>query len=213
MEATPTIDYSTDSFRQWLTDNSLVRGAQEKDIDFARRAFDFLCDKGINRFIAGQDRTASKICVNCETDAGGFSFLYCAILRANGVPARALVGRMARTGNGADNGRLMNQDETYVKAEFYAAGVGWVPVDIAQSIGYKKALRIPSFGLDDGQFLTMEIDPDLVVNTYVFGYQHLSWMQSMAQWIVGSGSAKVSTPSHSWEVVPASSAASASNRT
>ena len=76
--------------------------------------------------------------------------------------------------------------QQHVRAEFYAAGVGWVPVDLASAVE-----RDPSpaglrfFGHDRGDFLVLHIDPILRVDTLFFGEKTLPWLQGVHYWGAG----------------------------
>jgi transglutaminase-like putative cysteine protease len=63
------------------------------------------------------------------------------------LPARLLVGRGALSAK-PDNNMM------YVKAEFFAAGVGWVPVDV----NYNR------FGDDEANFIVLHVDTDVVLD-------------------------------------------------
>ena len=58
---------------------------------------------------------------------------------ANGIPARALCGRVV-----IDEGRPTKTSWPHARAEFFAQGIGWVPVDVAGAI---RSNRSPD-GLD-----------------------------------------------------------------
>ena len=79
--------------------------------------------------------------------------------------------------------------QQHVRAEFYAAGVGWVPVDPA----HKK------FGTDDGNFLTFHVDPDLEV-PWPTGRQSVMLAQSVVYWTQGGGSLTGTTIEQDWQV-------------
>ena len=73
-------------------------------------------------------------------ECGDYSALFIAFCRAKGIPARAVVGYWAETGN----------DQTHVWAEFYLQEIGWIPVDA--TIGQQRpAERAYYFGNMDNQ--------------------------------------------------------------
>jgi transglutaminase-like putative cysteine protease len=55
-------------------------------------------------------------------ECGDFSALFCALCRADGIPARPVVGRVA-------DDYPNDSSDCHVWAEFLLPGYGWVPVD------------------------------------------------------------------------------------
>jgi hypothetical protein len=75
-----------------------------------------------------------------------------------------------------------------VKTEFYAAGVGWVPADIASAVALDKAPDgLDHFGIDDADFLTLHLDTDVVLDTLFFGRKTMPWLQGASFWVNGTG--------------------------
>src|SRR5205085_6623815 len=115
------------------------------------------------------------------SDCGGLSMLLVAALRAGGVPARTLYGRWAESakpGEKADDQPFL---QWHVKAEFYATGIGWVPVDMASGILHDKSPEgLEFFGKDPGNFLTIHVDPNMMVDTKVDGQKTLMGLQRPA---------------------------------
>ncbi len=70
---------------------------------------------------------------NCE----GFSTVFVACMRSLGIPARALCGVLADTG------------ERHCIAEFYLPGAGWIPADSAYAKGYDPTGTYAFFFGDD----------------------------------------------------------------
>jgi transglutaminase-like putative cysteine protease len=71
------------------------------------------------------------------------------------VPARQLAGHNAISGK---RGTSASDLQYHVRAEFFADGVGWVPVDVAFGVVASDA----HFGNDAGDHLRLHVDPDLV---------------------------------------------------
>lgn len=116
---TPTVDYSQPDFQAWLAANGLRRQATEGVIAFAHRAYLQITENYSYKYVPAQDRRASALCKVSSTDCGGVVCLYVATLRANDIPARALVGRWAQTSKGESDYGM-----THVKSEFFGTGVG-----------------------------------------------------------------------------------------
>jgi transglutaminase-like putative cysteine protease len=69
---------------------------------------------------------------NRSGECGDFSALFCALCRADGIPARPIIGRIAKNVTN-------DHDGLHVWAEFYLSGYGWVPVDVTWENGGAKA--------------------------------------------------------------------------
>lgn len=194
------IDFKTEAFQSWLKAAGLVRGAED-DIAFARAALAHLRDHMTYNYTPGQDRKASAVCGAGRSDCGGLSVLYAAVLRANGIPARTLYGRWALS---ADQAAALNGVAYYqwhVKAEFFAAGVGWVPADPAGAVQYDKTPDLRHhFGADPGDFLAFHVDPNLAVDAAPFGRRTLGNLQTPAWWVQGGGSATPNRAVEGWTV-------------
>jgi transglutaminase-like putative cysteine protease len=175
-------EYQTATFRAWLNEHKLRREPGESDIDLARRAF-LAVRKNLKHYEGeGIERIASKVCEEGKSDYAGLTAVYVAALRANGIPARALSGRMAIL-----NGKPTGSSWPHAKVEFYAAGVGWVPADPAGAIrSGQQNDGLEFFGCDSAQFLTLHLDTDVVINTN-FGQKCLDWLPDGSWWVTGSG--------------------------
>lgn len=192
--STSTLDFEAPAFQTWLDKNRLRRRKNERAIAFAHRVYRQLATRYTYRYVPTQDRRASSICQESSTDCGGLSFLYTSILRANGVPARALVGRWALTARKPEDYGM-----AHVKAEFYADGVGWIPVDVSSAVSFKgEPDRF--FGNDPGDHLTLHTDTDLAFDTATFGKVTLPWTQGVLHWVVGSGTLENRTEQVTWQV-------------
>lgn len=201
---TADIDFAADEFKTWMADKALVRTRRESEITFARRAFLALRSATTYEYRPELDRRASAVCKSGKSDCGGMSVLFAAVMRANGVPARTLFGRWAQSARPdeklGDTGYYM----WHVKAEFFADGVGWVPVDLASGVLHdtsKEGLRF--FGHDPGDFLTMHIDPGLKLDTGLFGVETVQNLQEPAVWVSGPGKLDGRTIKQGWRVTEA----------
>jgi transglutaminase-like putative cysteine protease len=193
-------DGKTEFLRKWSREHQLARRESESDVDFARRVFvamkrDFTYD-----YKSEMDRHASAVCKAGKSDCGGLAVMLVTILRANDIPARTLVGRWAESAKPKERIEGLPYYQTHVKAEFFAQGIGWVPVDIALGLRDQRGDGLYFFGNDDGNFLTMHVDPNLRVDTIRFGKKDLEFMQGLAYWVVGQGSIDPIHTTEKWEV-------------
>lgn len=179
-------DHNAPRFRDWLKTALLMREKDEDDVEFARRVYRHLVKTYSYEFIPDQDRRVSGLCRVGKTDCGGLSALFVSAMRANGVPARQLSGHNAVSGK---RGTGASDLQYHVRAEFFADGVGWVPVDVSFAVvgGRSDAF----FGNDAGDHVTQHVDPDLVFDLKLFrGAKpvEMSWLQGAGYWFIGEGS-------------------------
>jgi transglutaminase-like putative cysteine protease len=159
-----TLDFRADAFQAWLDKHQLRRQESEDEVDFARRVYTTMLDT--YRYKDGVPiRPASTICGLAELDCDTLSVLFVSAMRANQIPARILFLWPAKTLKPDAKGVISG----HAQAEFFAEGVGWVPVDIAnvmdaRALG-KKPLR--PFGEDDGFYLVAQVNPDYMIDTPV----------------------------------------------
>jgi transglutaminase-like putative cysteine protease len=118
LEPTARFDFKSTTFRAWLRKHDLKRKPSERDLDFAYRAMEVLHKTHTYRRV-NSPQTASTVCARGWGDCGGLSMVFVSTLRANGIPARFLYGR------------IIEPNASHAKADFYAEGVGWVPCDPA----------------------------------------------------------------------------------
>lgn len=194
-------DFQADSFKKWLTEKKFARQANESDIDFARRVFLGLRASLTYEYRPDMNRKASAVCRAGKSDCGGMSALFVAIMRANKVPARALFGRWAKSAQPNEKIGEIDYFQWHAKAEFFADGVGWVPVDVSLAVLFDKSDEgMRFFGADAGDFITVHIDPNLTVNAVPFGLNTLHNMQQPAWWAVGKGSTTPAKITEGWQV-------------
>jgi transglutaminase-like putative cysteine protease len=194
-------DYATDLFQQWLDSRELHRRFGESELAFALRAFLDIQSYASYEFKSDMDRHASKVCRDGKSDCGGLSILLVSILRANNIPARTLLGHWAKSAReGAKEGSL-DYHEEHVKAEFFVANIGWVPVDMSQAVRVSPAQSpLWYFGNDLGDFLTLHVDPDFEVDTIHFGKKPLANLQNPSYWVTGPGLKVRLTTTSDWRV-------------
>ncbi len=176
--ASENADLKSPRLRDWMDRQKLWRNDAESDLGFCRRAFLLIARSGLtyHHFPVRQIVKASAVCTSGMSDCGGLSCLYVAVLRVNQIPARLLVGRWATSEKAGDK-------LGHVKAEFFARGVGWVPVDVSAAVEFGNKIDsdiLSSFGNEDGNFVTMHIDQDLLLeepqeSRNVFGLQTVEY--------------------------------------
>ena len=194
-----TMDLDAKAFREWMDGGGLTRKDGESDMAFAHRAFAYIKHHFTYEFPTKND-SASSVCKGGKSDCGGLSCLFTATMRANGVPARVLAGRWAESQKPGDKlgGEVYKQ--WHVKAEFFARGVGWVPVDTSGAVGDVGGPDFASFGNDPGDFIVMEVDQDITLDSHVSGKQNAFVMQGVFHWWGGSGADKNNRYEEKWTV-------------
>jgi transglutaminase-like putative cysteine protease len=154
-------DFDAKPFREWLDAKKLRREAAEDPLDFAARVLEVVRADYTYHFDPDEDKRASVVCLGTKTDCGGLSFLFVGAMRANDVPARLLVGRLALPRKPGSNPGQLEYDRPHVRAEVFVAGVGWVPVDPAYALRDKRRPASAFVGDDPGDLLVLHVDADL----------------------------------------------------
>lgn len=194
-------DYDSAAAKKWIADHKLHRHKGESEIDYARRVFRQIKANFTYVYRPDLDRHASAVCQAGHSDCGGLSALFVATMRASGIPSRALYGRWARS---SKPGAKLNETPYYqwhVKSEFFAQGVGWVPVDLSSGILHDKTQEgLAYFGHDRGDFITMHVDADLVLDTDKFGEKRAHSLQTPMFWVTGSGPVEPKKVTQEWQV-------------
>jgi hypothetical protein len=192
-------DFNAKPFQRWLDRAGLRRGKGESDLTFARRAFRYIKQHVRYEYRPeGMDRRVSAVCRAGKSDCGGQSFLLVAVLRANGVPARSVVGRWALSEESPSKKGGEPAGRHHVKAEFFARGVGWVPVDMAAASGDEEQ-EFGFFGDDPGDFVVMHEDVELILDAIVGFPQNAWWLQG-PWWFRRGGSDKKERVEEHWTV-------------
>lgn len=112
------IDYDAPKFQTWLASHGLRRKAEEDDVTYVKRALKTIHQEAHY----GEEPIPKLLSEICDLKAhycGGFSWTLVGTLRANGIPARALVGHMASKSG----------DDVHVTAEAYLDGIGWLEIE------------------------------------------------------------------------------------
>ena len=195
LRASKTIDWQAVSFQHWLDVNYLHRQPSERDLDYAFRVYQTIRSLYHYNYDAQQDRRASLICQTNHSDCGGLSYLFVAALRAGGVSAHALAGRLAQSTT-----TPTDYFGCHVKSEFFAEGIGWVPVDMSFGVGSRDKDAQRNFGNDPGDLIVMHSDSDLELEPKPFGPAHFYVMQGMLHWVWGEGKLDGSKDRVDWQV-------------
>lgn len=200
-------DYTAELFKNWKAKERLSRLPREGEVQFAQRVFRYLATSYRYLFDPKQTRTASNLCQSNSTDCGGLSTLFASIMRSEGIPARTLAGRWAKS---AKEGELLDGQKYYqyhVKAEFYADGVGWIPVDLSSAILHDKTqAKLNFFGQDLADFIVFHIDTGIEFDSELFGDHRFANFQIPQYWVKGKGNLDDRTSKESWTVTEVKSA-------
>ncbi|MGA2259477.1 MAG: transglutaminase domain-containing protein [Thermoguttaceae bacterium] len=194
---TVTLDFTSKPFQAWMADAGLTRHKGETDMAFARRTFAYIKHHLRYQWPAPQ-RTASQTCAAGKSDCGGLSAVFVSTMRANRVPARLLGGRWATSQKPGD--RTGDYGQWHVKSEFFAHGVGWVPVDASGAVGDDHGGDFAHFGNDPGDFISMASGQDFLLDSFVSGKQNTSLFQGIVYWLRGSSADKTNRFEELWTV-------------
>ena len=194
-------DIKESAFKRWLERKRFIRSSGEEDIEFARRVFRGIKSTFAYEYRWGSERRASLVCQAGRSDCAGLSILFAAVMCANNIPARTLFGRWAVSAKVNDKVGEIDYFQWHVKAEFFSDSAGWIPVDAAQAILHDHSRDgLTFFGVDQGDFLTMHIDPNLVLDAFTMGRQPIHNLQVPAWWVTGTGSVKPTKTKEDWRV-------------
>lgn len=200
-------DYATDAFRNWKESNKFTRTRREGEVRFAQRVFKSLVNGYQYLYIPAQNRTASVLCQTTKTDCGGLSILFAAVMRSEGIPARAMSGRWAKSAVDGETVDGQRYYQYHVIAEFYAAGVGWVPVDPSSAILHDKTeAKLSYFGQDPANFVVLHIDTGIEFDTEMHGDYRTAFFQIPLFWVKGTGTLDSRTLNEVWDVTVVSQA-------
>jgi transglutaminase-like putative cysteine protease len=135
-------NFTNAEFSSWLRDSGLIRQPQENLIAFGRRVEEFVHEHMTYAFPSPTEgKPLTQLCQVLKGHCGHYAMLFVGIMRANGIPARELVGNWVNTNKKHGHG------DPHIKAEYFVRGIGWVPVDANQG----------QFGREDGNFLTYHL--------------------------------------------------------
>jgi transglutaminase-like putative cysteine protease len=188
-------------YQEFLRTHHLLWDRRTEDaISFARRAYRFVTSHF--RYEKPSRLAPFQALLEGRGECGDVSLGFNGILRANGIPARARIGRWIENGQGTDEGQSV-----HVRSEFYIDEVGWIPVDATAGMGTPEADEGRHFGFNEGvDFLTLHLDPDLEFLKWATGKPHtLRWVQQVQLFLWGpSVEFGRLERRESYEVIPAS---------
>jgi transglutaminase-like putative cysteine protease len=194
-------DYDATSFSRWLDDRGLRRTRGDDDVTLARRIFQEMKKTCSYEPRALGLQSASTVAKAGRSNSAGLAVLFAAACRANQIPARCLIGKGAQSMKPPDKPGDSANAMQHIRAEFFAEGVGWVPVDVVSAIASDAGTGPEFFGQDRGDFITLHVDFDLVVETDAFGKQTVPWL-TFGCWVVGSGAQEGVSIKEDWQVKP-----------
>ncbi len=194
-------DYTAESFVNWKAANKFSRNRSEGEVRFAQRVFKSLVTGYQYLYVPEQNRAASALCQTTKTDCGGLSVLFASIMRSEGIPARVLTGRWAKSARDGETIDGHRYYQYHVIAEFYADGVGWVPLDPSSAILHDKTpTKLQFFGQDPGNFVVLHVDTGIEFDTELYGNYRSDFFQMPLNWVRGTGSLDDRKLKEVWEV-------------
>jgi hypothetical protein len=190
-------DLSSKPFTDFLAAAGLKRLTAESDMAYAHRAFAAIKHGFVYEYPTPND-TAAKACSALKSDCAGLSYLFASLMRVSGIPARICAGRMAVSQKPGDT--TGDYKKNHVRAEFFARGIGWVPVDCSAAVCDTAGDDFACFGNDAGDFIALADDHDFVIDTIIAGKQHLTSNQHVQYWWRGTGSEATTKFNDLWTV-------------
>ena len=187
-----TLDTDSKVLNAWVERSDLKRKDGESDLAYARRVFVYI-KHHLGYQFPTQNHSASAVCAAGKSDCGGLAGLFAATLRGAGVPARLIAGRWAESQQGDDL-------KIHARAEFFAQGIGWVPVDLSQAVEDRAGDDFRFFGNDPGDFIVMTLDVDFALDPLGLGGRNLSVVQGISRWGQGGGGYRGSRSEGEWTV-------------
>ena len=195
LRSSETIDYTAQPFQHWLDAQNLRCSSSEGDLAFAFRVYQAIRKLYHYYYEPTQNRKASNICLVNQSDCGGLSYLFVATLRANHIPAHSLAGRLAKSASKPED-----YGQCHVKSEFFANGIGWVPVDMSFGVSSTDQDCLRYFGNDPGDLLVMHQDTDIVLAPQGLSSNTYYTMQKSIHYASGAGSFDGNKDSETWMV-------------
>lgn len=165
---TVTCNYRDEAVQKWIADHDLKKRPDENDLQFAARVFETV-QKSLTYEVpaAAPDFFRCSRSIRTGTaDCGASNLLVSGVLRNAGIPARVYCGRWIVHPKPGDS---------HSRGEFFAAGVGWVPVDATAS--FKAGLvQRHNFGADPALYLATSTETDWKIDLPPYGIQNLTWL-------------------------------------
>jgi transglutaminase-like putative cysteine protease len=202
LASTESINWKDDSFQKWLDHAGLRRKAGESAVDFGQRVYSYFLDHGDYSYPPSSAWTSAACCRGLSTDCGGFSLVFTGACRANGIPARLLVGQNFKAQQ-LSNGMVVLADgrQAHVIAEFFDPKIGWIPEDISSTFLHVRGFPdLNFFGRDPGYFFAWHTDTDFHFNTPRKADAHVQWIQNPNLWFSENADDANDTVSHHWDI-------------
>jgi hypothetical protein len=179
LASTSLITWDRGPLEAWIHQRGLTRRGGESTVAFAWRIAQTV---RTDYKYGGQDWDSAHVCNRRMGTCEGLSSVIVGTLRANGIPARLDLGFwVSKAGAHAA--------EYHVRLEFYAPEAGgWIPVDGSGLVTWSE--WEPAFGHDTAQFLAVQVETGVRVDTGAFGTQEVVQLQRPAAWAVGTGTFK-----------------------
>lgn len=160
LAAGESVDFEEKAFQSWLDAKKLRARKGESPLTFAERVLTAIRSDFAYAFSIA-DKKSSTSCGKSSGDCADMTLVFVGAMRAGGVPARALVGRVAKPRKPGSRPDDMEYDQAHVRAEIFLDGVGWVCVDPSYCHSDKiKPVRF-YVGHDPGDLLVLHVDTDL----------------------------------------------------
>lgn len=205
LRSSSTIDHETEEFRQWMKKEKLQRQPGEDDFSLAKRFFFLIRSRYSLKADPKISRRASFTATRTEADYGSLNALFVAMCRSQGIPARSLVGRLAKStqlvtplGGGAAH----QNHQWYIRSEWWQPSLGWVPVDLLAGLGADRseAGNLKWFGNDPGDLIVFHQDFDVILDPLLFEKKEILATEGIAVWSVGKGKLEGQSISEDWMV-------------
>jgi transglutaminase-like putative cysteine protease len=152
-------NFKDKAVQKWLADKELKRHDKESEVDFVARVITVLRGQYTYAFY-DHDRTASALATADRTDCAGLTTMLVTACRANGIPARLLVGRLAKSRDPKVDRSSADFLQVHVRCEVFAEGIGWVPMEPTNAVGNKARPLMQYVGNDAGDLLVFHVDED-----------------------------------------------------
>ena len=151
------LNFKDATFQAYLDRESARFQPGDKPLDFAYKCYRYITQRFT--YGDGPPHLLTNLAREPKTDCGGVSQFFVGLCRANGIPARLLVGRWAISGK--DDAPM---DQCHCMAEFWVDGIGWIPVDATSGLGKPEADGLDFFGKFNGNLLVFHYGIDLPIS-------------------------------------------------
>lgn len=183
----PQIDFEATPFQEWLARHELQRLPQESEWRFAQRLMRQIVGSYKYRYARDLRRRASDVAEQTANDCGGLSNLVVAAFRANDIPARVLVGRVAKSSLLSPDSKqpvatIDGPHRAHIVCEFYAAGIGWIPIDAAAAVQRGLSNRGEAVFGRLNSFIALHVDTDFELDSKHLGWESVPYLQIPPFW-------------------------------